>query len=373
MPESFDTMLAELADVAAEAIVPPGLAEVRRRARERTLRRRMTASAIALTLISVVGGGWAVAQHHFDKDDTIAPVAGQNTSSSAPSSAPSAAEARAMPSASAVGGAYAFTGGSDVVVWKSGAAQDNYLMIFSDGTVALSTAGSFPLCYGRLAASTTSILPVTIASVPVAGTASASAALKAAGALAGQQFADVACDNFGTKSGITAAPAGDGNTVWLTVSGSTDTAETFSRVAALDGGGATGGVLTAARLKELAGTWTSADANKRVLQIGADGLISFIAYANAGKPYSGNGRIDTAYPTGARAVFGCAGDAAASTGGGAVSGGATVTGTSGGTTAGGSSGGATPCEVLLIQQSSQSFDQITVYGSYGPEAFIRKG
>ena len=150
MPESFDTMLAELADVAAEAIVPPGLAEVRRRARERTLRRRMTASAIALTLISVVGGGWAVAQHRFDNDDTIAPVAGQSTSSSAPSPAPAAAGARATPSASAVGGVYAFTGGSDVVVWKSGAAQDNYLMIFSDGTVALSTAGSFPLLAGCL-------------------------------------------------------------------------------------------------------------------------------------------------------------------------------------------------------------------------------
>lgn len=350
MPESFDTMLAELADAAAETIVPPGVAEVRRRARERTLHRRMAASALALALIGVVGGGWAIAQHRFDKDDTIAPVAGQSSSSAASPSASSTAGARALPSASSDGGVYSFTGGSDVVVWKSGSTPDNYLMIFSDGTVALSAAGSFPLCYGRLGAATPSVSPV-VGSVPVAATASAGSAALASGTVAGQELADVACDNFGTNSGIAATPAGDGNTVWLTVPGATDApSETFSRVAELDSGGATGNVVRAATPKVLVGTWVSADANKRMLQISGDGLISFIAYENSTKPYTGSGKIDTAYADGARAMFDCAG--------------------SGGGSAG---GGAAPCEVLLIQETSQSVDRITVYGSYGPEVFVRKG
>jgi hypothetical protein len=350
MPESFDTMLAELADAAAETIVPPGLAEVRRRARERTLHRRITASAIALTLIGVVGGGWALAQHRFDHDDTIAPVAGQSTSSAASSSASSAEGARGTPSASSDGGVYAFTGGSDVVVWKSGTAQDNYLMIFSDGTVALSTAGSFPLCYGRLGALTTSVSPASGPSVSAAETASVGSAVPPAR----QPLADVSCDNFGTNSGITAVPAGDGTTVWLTLSGATNAAsETFTRVTGLDTGGATRGVVDGATLKLLAGTWVSADANKRVLQIGGDGVVSFVAYANVSKQYTGSGKIDTAYPNGARAVFDCAG-----TGGSAVS---------------KAKGIVTPCEVLLIQETAKSLDEITVYGSYGPEVFIRKG
>jgi hypothetical protein len=82
MPESFDTMLAELADVAAAAIVPPSLAEVRRRARQRMLRRRVAASALALALVGVAGGAWAVAYHRFGTDGTMAPMAGQSTASS---------------------------------------------------------------------------------------------------------------------------------------------------------------------------------------------------------------------------------------------------------------------------------------------------
>ncbi|HWG25137.1 hypothetical protein [Actinospica sp.] len=345
MPESFDTMLAELADVAAEAIVPPSLAEVRRRARQRMLRRRVAASALALALVGVAGGAWAVAYHRFHTDDTLAPMTGQTTASSGlVGGSPSPVGASGTSSASPSVGAAAFTGGSDAVVWQAGSAADGYLMIFSDGMVALSATDVFPLCYGRLgtviAQADSTASPTVGAFTDTSSTGSSSAGVT----VSGQPLTDVACSSFGTGVAITAAPLANGY-VSLTMSGnSTVAGETLTRVSEIQGT-ATNAVMDTMTMKLLSGTWISADANKRTLVVGGNGSISFSAYATAGKPYTGSGMIDTAYPSGARAVFDCPS---------------------------GSKKGS-PCEVLLIEQTAKSADQIIVYGSYGAEAFIRKG
>jgi hypothetical protein len=104
-----------------------------------------------------------------------------------------------------------------------------------------------------------------------------------------------------------------------------------------------GGVPTAPMTQIPYGTWKSADGNDRTLVIGTDGSVSFTAYANTAKEYTGTGSIDADFPTGARAAIDCA------------------TGTA----------KATPCGVFLIEQNTQTADEIVVYGSYGPETFIR--
>ncbi|HTJ72224.1 MAG TPA: hypothetical protein VL551_32085 [Actinospica sp.] len=329
MPESFDTMLAELAEAAADATVPPGLAEVRRRARQRTLTRRMTASAFALMLVGLTGGAWAVAEHRSARTEAVAPMAGPSAASAARGPRATASEPGGIfgaPIASPSQEISAFTNGSDAVVWKTAAAKDGYLMVFSDGTVALSSMGSFPLCYARLAATAESMSPATVVSASA------------------QPLADVACDDFGTNAGVFAAPVSNGTEVLVSTPTSGEGAVyTYSRVASFSSTQAVSAVARTALLKQLTGTWISADSEKRSLAIGVDGSIQYTAYVTGGKPSVGIGTIDTNYPTGARAVFDCA------------------------------NGDRTPCQVLLIELAQQSADQITVYGSYGPESFIRKG
>jgi hypothetical protein len=344
MPENFDTMLAELADAVAEASTPPGLEQVRRRARQRELHRRMSVSVVALALIGAVGGGWIVAHHRYDPTDTVAPLSGQTSSSwsSTPrtGATPVPNGVRTAPSASSRAGAYAFTGGAEAVVWSvGGVISDNYLIVFSDGTVALSSAGYPALCYGRLGAAGT-------ASTAAATSTSNSASITDAGlsAVPGQPIVDVACDNFGSTTGLTAQPLANGTVVALSVPGSTAAAgETFTQLSAFGKSGAPGSLPESMLLKLLAGVWISADGSEQTLIVGIDGSVSYRAFTGTATPYAESGRIDAKYSTGARAVLGC------------------------------KSGVVSACQVLLIEGVSPSADDITVYGSNGPVPFVRKG
>ncbi|MBR7825460.1 hypothetical protein KDK95_04025 [Actinospica sp. MGRD01-02] len=327
MPESFGSMLEELADAAASAVALPGTDAIRRRARERVVHRRMAASALVLVLIGGTGGAWAAVNHHTRTDATAArPMDG---ASAAPVPAGSPASAAPSASTSTSGGAYAFTSSDDMSIWKTGLAQDGYLMVFSDGVVALSTAGSFPLCYGRLLAadSAAAATPAVLAGVPTSK----------------DLLTDVTCDNFGVTSGLSVAVASKGTELVVTVPSNKSSGaylETYARQS-LFAYGAT----FPAMFQIPSGTWKSMDGENRTLVVGADGSVSFTAYVNAGKQYTGTGAIDMEYPTGIRAEIYCA------------------------------NGGAktAPCGVFLIEQNPQTSDELTVYGSYGPETFVRTG
>jgi hypothetical protein len=326
MPESFGSMLEELADAAASAVALPGTDAIRRRARERVVHRRMAASALMLVLIGGTCGAWAVVNQHTRTDATVGPMGG---ASAAPAPTRSPASGAPPAGASPSGGAYMFTSGDDMSIWKTGIAQDGYLMVFSDGVVALSTAGSFPLCYGRLLAgdSAPAATPVVVAGVPTSK----------------DLLRDVVCDNFGVTSGLSVVVASKATELVVTVpSGKSGGAylETYGRQSLF-----AGGETFPAMSRIPSGTWKSMDGENRTLVVGADGSVSFTAYVSTGKQYTGTGVIDMVYPTGIRAEIYCA------------------------------NGGAktAPCGVFLIEQDPQTGDELTVYGSYGPETFIRTG
>lgn len=324
MPESFDSMLEELAEAAASATVPPGLDAVRRRARERVVHRRIAVSALVLTLIGGSGGAWAAVSQHPGANETVGPM-GASSTSARPGPALTASGGVASPSPSA---AYARGSGTEPSIWMTSPKQDSYLIVFGDGVVALSTAGSFPLCYGRLL-----------------GMGSASAAVITAVPAAKQPLGDVACDDFGVTSGLAISLVKNGTVLVVGVPGSGAGAaytETYAQQQAVYGGS---GVTSSPMMQIPSGTWKSTDGNNRTLVIGADGSVSFTAYVNTGKQYTGIGTIDARFPTGARAVIACAS--------GNIKG--------------------TPCGVFLIEQDPQAWDGIVVYGSYGPETFIRTG
>jgi hypothetical protein len=322
MPESFDSMLEELAEAAASATVPPGLEAVRRRARERVVHRRMAVSALVLTLIGGSGGAWAAVSRHSSTNDTVGPMGG-SSAAARPSPELSASGVTASPSSTV---ASAFSSGIEPSIWKTGALQDGYLVVFADGVVALSTPGSFPLCYGRLLVAD-SAWSDGVESVPTTKLA----------------LGEVACDDFGTTSGLSLSPVKDGSLLQVGVpakGGGAGYTQMYTRQQDLS---VEGGVPTAPMTQIPYGTWKSADGNDRTLVIGTDGSVSFTAYANTAKEYTGTGSIDADFPTGARAVIDCA------------------TGTA----------KAAPCGVFLIEQNTQTADEIVVYGSYGPETFIR--
>lgn len=342
MPESFGSMLEELADAAASAVALPGTDAIRHRARERVVHRRMAVSALMLVLVGGTGGAWAAVNQHASTDATVGPMGGPSAAA-----APARSPGSAVPSASASpsDGAYVFTSGDDMSIWKTGLAQDGYLMVFSDGVVALSTAGSFPLCYGRLvAAGSDTAGAATTAGTATTAAATAASAAVAAGVPTGKELlTDVSCDNFGVTSGVSVAVAAKANELVVTVpskGSSSAYLETYGRQS-LYAGGAT----FAAMSQIPSGTWKSTDGENRTLVVGADGSVSFTAYVNSGKQYTGTGAIDMEYPTGIRAEIYCANSGAK----------------------------AAPCGVFLIEQNPQTVDQLTVYGSYGPETFIRTG
>jgi len=155
----------------------------------------------------------------------------------------------------------------------------------------------------------------------------------------------VACDDFGTTSGLSISPLKSGAVLQVGVPANGASAAYTRTYIPQQDLSTEGGVTNSPMTQIPSGTWKSLDANNRTIVIGADGSVSFTANVNAGKQYTGIGTIDSMFPTGARAVIDCAN----------------------GTTNG------APCGVFLIEQNTQAADELVVYGSYGPETFIRTG
>jgi hypothetical protein len=283
----------------------------------------MAVSALVLTLIGGSGGAWAAVSQHSGTNDTVGTM-GASSAAARPHPAGSASNAEASPSPRM----YAFGSGTEPSIWKASPMQDGYLIIFGDGVVALSSAGSFPLCYGRLLGVGVGTA-VVVAGVPTTK----------------QPLGDVACDGFGVTSGLSIYPAKNGTVLEVGVPANGAIAAYTQTYTQQQGLYTESGVTPSPVTQMPTGTWKSTDGSSRTLVIGADGSVSFTAYMNTGRQYTGIGTIDAQFPTGARAVIDCAG--------GDVKG--------------------APCGVFLIEQDPQAYDGIVVYGSYGPETFIRTG
>ena len=306
MPESFDSMLAELADAAVSITPLPDLADVRRRARQRTNRRRAFASALALILIGGSAGAVAAVTHK------VAPTSSVGTMSSV------AASASPSPSASPPSTETAVAGVSGVAskayepllgLWELKDGTQRYLIVYSDGLFGIGEAGGWAMCFGQVSA-------------PSAG----------AFTLTG-----VACSDFGT-TGLSLAPNADDSILTLSVPARGTVAaysEVFVRAPDMTA------VAIDEKNSQVLGTWMTASADKRTLVITSDGMMAWSGINDTGAVTSGNGMMEGLYYGGLRYYVEC-GDKV------------------------------DPYKVCgLFQVVPVGVGKIIVYGSYGPETFIR--
>jgi hypothetical protein len=315
MPESFDGMLADLADVAAAAIPLPDVASVRRRARERKAHRRMAVSALALVLLGTCGGTLAAVSGRFmpkprSEIGAVAPGSTAAVSSAGTSSpGPGGRSATPTPDASAAGSTAAY---KDVAgVWQP-VGGGEYLIVFPDGEVGLGQKGAWQLCDGHLG-----------------------------GLVAGDAFTvdQLACSDYGT-TGLTlravipgkelalAVPSGSGQTAYTVQYQRTDAALVQSPDQAI--------------AMKLAGDWSSMGVDKRSLLVTGNGVVSLLGFSSDGGTVHASGTITGFYGDGARVEIPCAVKPGEQTGG--------------------------ECGVLELQLLNAK--EIAVVGSSGSETFI---
>ena len=374
VPESFDGMLAELAEAAAAGVTMPDLADVRRRARQRTVHRRMTASAVAFALLCVSGVAGAAIDGRFRPPSKISPVSAPSASSGPLGASPAlgAGTSTASPTASigADGSYYDYAAFAGLWVGKP---PNDYVVVFPDGVVALSQDGEFPLCYGA-GQVTTSASPAAnstagsgtffgesaAGSTPSSGTAasalaaaSSSAAVKSTLAFTADSCGDGASAEdeltLLTGQGAERLSLLDATNAKIAVAGYT---ATYARVLSI--GTAHPGT-DATLLARLAGQWVAADGTKRVLMISGDGSVDYTSAGVGTATAGGSGEIDAYYGSGARVLTHCS----------------TAQETQMFKEGEDSTFNANQvCGVLLIE-STVSSREITVYTSAGVEEFVR--
>jgi hypothetical protein len=324
MPESFERRLASMADAAVSDTRTPSAADVRRRGHQRTVHRRMVASAAAfVTVCGLVAGGVVTKVLGGGPNNSVVPAA-TFSAPPLPTAGPTRAHRTATSPAPAAdssapnpSGSVSQPPGFVTGIWKRSDGAVGYLIIyptFDAGLVqqtqtteiAISEAGAFPLCYGQIATA-------------VDGS--------------GYEITDVACGGnlapsmtltYNDTSGTTLVlhiPAGSGGQ-------ETDIPYTME-VQSTTGSPQTGSVPASGTWADAAGTVT----------VNADGKVGWSVMSH-GVDQIGSGTV-TGY----------------------FDGGAVVTGPC--------SSGIGECNVLQLQ-FSPDLTQLTVIGSYGPEVFTRK-
>jgi hypothetical protein len=299
VPESFDSMLAELADAAASSVLTPDLADVRRRARQRTVRRRLTASALAFALVCVSGVAAAAIDGRSRPAERVTPL-------SAPSASPSplatsGVTGTAMPTPSSTG--LVDSTGTDYAayagVWSTGSLLASYAIVFPDGVVGVAQKTGFPLCYGQV---------VTTASAsPATGVT-----LSRATPVSRVPFTQGDCDgSIGAGDLIFADTGGSPS---LTVTDSAKTTEgsplVFTRVASISAA-ATAAAGSAAVIKQLTGDWMELDDKSQMLSVNAAGEVTYgevgatDSDSDSDSGFFGTGQLDGYYGLSARAVTDC--------------------------------------------------------------------
>jgi hypothetical protein len=323
MPESFDAMLAELADAAAALTPVPDVAAVRRRAHERAVHRRMAASAFALILFGTCGGTLAVVDGQFSRptQGTITPGATANVSTAATPPGGSAA----------FGGGAASLDPSEIAAytqiagtWES-AGGGEYLVVFTDGGIGMSEKGAWQLCDGQLADVGADIFYVD----------------------------ELACGDYGT-SGLMLIGSGS-DELKLSVpalDGSSPRTVLYRRVAAPSTAGADEAVL-----QSMAGDWFS-DGGRHRLVLGADGAVSLVTIgAGASVEVEYPGSVTGVYADGVRVEVSCGAAAEAGAAAAAAAGAAAPTGTE--------------CGVVELERIGPT--RLYVVGSTGTELFTLGG
>lgn len=313
MPESFDGMLAELADAAAAVTPLPDVAAVRRRAHERTVRRRMGVSALVLVLLGTCGGTFAAVSARFKPRSEVAAsapgVTAKVTTEATPPTPVASQAAAPTPDAAALADAAAYSAVAGT--WQP-VKGGQYLIVFPDGEIGMGEAGAWQLCDGELAS-----------------------------AGSGNFYVDeLACGDYGT-AGLKLQSTVPGKELALTVpsrSGTGPLTVSYQRT-----GSAAMATAGPAVLAKLVGQWSSIGADKRSVLVAGNGTVSLVEVSSDGGVIEYAGMVTGYYPSGVRVVIPCV----AKPGGQSLNGG---------------------CGVVELQQTDAK--QLIVVGSNGSEAFI---
>jgi hypothetical protein len=332
MPESFDGMLAELADAAASITPLPDVAAVRGRARQRTVHRRLAASALALSVLAACGGTFAAVnlrhQPAASSGTVEAPAAGTASASPGPVSSATPGQGAATPSAGVTGPFAAVAG-----LWQPvGTARD--LLVFPDGIIGMGEAGLWPLCDG---------------------------ALKMDGADAGGYYvAALACGDQGIAGSklqlvpggmklVLSVPASTGVRAYtVTYRRAAASAAALKAAGEVDGSGVvtpnSAAGVEELTMKELLGEWNSGDADQRRVIL-SNGLATFAGTDDTGAAVGFAGTVTAYYPNALRVEVPCA--------------------------KAGQDAGYQYCEVFELEYAGKGL--MTVVGSSGEETFALLG
>jgi hypothetical protein len=374
VPESFDGMLEELADAAAAGVTMPDLADVRRRARQRTVHRRLTASGLAFALLCVSGvAGVAIDARlrppgkisAVNAPATVAPL-GTGPAPGTPTPTPSASAGAGNPDDAGYAG-----------VWV-GKPPDSYLVVFPDGVLGLSQGEGFPLCYAQALATSSASAAANSTASAGAGTgtilgssaagSSPSSAVTAptVDSTSGADtiaptlpFSEVGCDGAGVVDGLALQTTSDGKTIELVGPASAKNkavgiSDAYGLAFTVDG--AVSGNGQELMLKQLAGQWISIDGTSQTLDIGTDGSVVYTTAGTADDGTdTGTGEIDAYYSFGARVLTGCSAAEAAEI---EKQGGDLTFKTN------------QACGLLVLETTSTT-DQILVYTGTGQQTFQR--
>ena len=341
VPESFDGMLAELADTAASSVSLPDISVVRRRARQRVTHRRLTASALAFALLCVAGAAGTAIDVHSRHSETVIPLSAPGLSSSAQATgsatgSPTGTGATAVPSSNATSAASARAEYAPYAgVWSEVATQNGTVIVFPDGVVALSQSGAFPMCYARLASGS--------AASPVSTGASNPSVFESTLPFIGNSCdstsvtRDLVLDDKTGTLGLTLETPGQAKAGYSVA---------YARALGLSALLASGG---GAMFKQLVGDWIAVKDPREFFNVGDNGRVAFVTDGATGGSPGGTGVIDAYYSVGARVLTNCSTTAQQDT--------ATSPAIQG-------------CGVLLLALGAKP-GELTVYTGAGAEVFER--
>jgi hypothetical protein len=315
MPESFESMLAGMADAAVSGTRSPAAADVRRRGHQRTVHRRVVATAVAfVACCGLVTGGVMGKVLGSSPDTQVVPVGtAPPVTGPTPTGSDGTVPVSASPSPSAGAGApSAPPTGVAMGIWRRTDGTNGYLIIYpatgSTGSaeIGISEAGAFPLCYGRMAQTPSSASTYTISDVPCGGNLAGTMTVTYTGGQSTTLVLHIPAGATGPSADLSYTESAAGPT-----------------------GAQTEPAVVAGVWSDISGTVT----------MYANGKVGWSVLSH-GAIQSGSGTVS-----------------------GYFDGGYVVTGPC--------ATGAGDCNVLQLQLAAGS-GQLTVIGSYGPEVFTRK-
>jgi hypothetical protein len=303
VPESFDGMLEELADSAAASVTMPDVSEVRRRARQRTVHRRRTASALAFALLCVAGVAGATIDGRARRLETVTPLSAPGVGFSPLATSSALGTVTPAPSPGASTSADNPYDATYAGVWSTDSSQDSqgpFMIIFPDGAVGVGEKDGLPLCYGQLATPSSA--------TPIAGATFANSTASAGSGVSMLVFAESGCASANATHELVFDDTGSGSTLALTALAPTDASgysTRYSRLLDLGDAGDAAEARQQVLLKTLVGDWTRVDSPSQLLRISADGAVAYTTAGTDSTAFNGTGEIDGYYGSSARVMTAC--------------------------------------------------------------------